>query len=846
MKPILLKKDVLDMDFSSLTKRDLFSVLKTHEKGLSTQDASQRLDEFGLNKLSKTKNHSPIALFLHEFTSPLVLILLAAVAFSIVTKQWLDATMVSIILVFSAFLSFIQEYRATLHLDSILAKTQLNSQVLRDGKLVTLPTINCVPGDIVFLAAGSLVPADGTVLEATHCFVNQASLTGESLPVEKHKGTLKPNTALIDQDSRVFLGTNIQSGSAWVCLTQTGLHSEMGQLTQHLQSDAPLSDFEKGLNQFSTMLSKLILILVIAVFLINLSLQKPMLDSLLFAIALAVGIAPELLPAILNVTLAQGAQSMAKKGVLVRRLNSIENMGSMDILCTDKTGTITHGNVILKQHLNALGDHDLSIAKQAYLNASLQSGVRNPMDEAIMTLDLKGLESIQKRSELPYDFTRKCLSVIIQDSQSLRMITKGAFEPILKRCNRIKTQTIVDLNPSLRDVCLERYRDLSTQGYRVLGLATKDISEEDRLSQVTEEALCFEGFLVFEDPLKEDVLLTLTNMENKGVSVKIITGDNRYVAKHVAHQLNLADEAIVISDQLHSLTDEALSVLADRCSLFAEMDPIQKERIVRVLKTKHVVGYMGDGINDAPSLRIADVGISVDNAVDVAKEAADFVLLKQDLNLVYQGIMEGRRIFSNTLKYVLMTISANFGNMISMALASLILPFLPLLAKQILLNNVLSDIPAIGMPNDRVDDDLIEQPHRWDIKSIQRFMIIFGCASSFFDVLTFGLLIVVFHSSELQFQSAWFMESLFTELIIVFVIRTQKPFYTSRPGKVLVWLTVLTSLVAFIMPYTILGKAFSFSPLSATVWLTLVGVLILYIVTVEYLKKWYFHSASKS
>ena len=587
--------------------------------------------------------------------------------------------------------------------------------------------------------------------------------------------------------------------------------------------------------------------MVVVVLAINIIRAKPALESLLFALALAVGLTPELLPAIISITLSHGAQRMAKRGVIVRRLNAIENFGSMDVLCTDKTGTLTEGVVVLDSTLDAQGQPSTAVLRYAYLNAHFQTGLNNPLDEAINAFGQKAgldISAEQKVDEIPYDFIRKRLSVIVADKHGAHtLITKGALENVLQTCSTVQIgATASPLDDARRAEIIERYRQLSGKGFRVLGLAIKPTdARTESYSREDESALQFAGLLLFFDPPKVDVAQTIVDLAERGVNLKIITGDNQLVARHVAEAVNLPISNLLTGTDLQGMGDEALWHAAERTTIFAEVDPNQKERIILALqKTGHVVGYMGDGINDAPALHAADVGISVNTAVDVAKDAADLLLLQQDLDILRDGIDEGRRTFANTLKYILTTISANFGNMFSMAAASLFLPFLPLLASQILLNNFLSDIPATAIAGDNVDPEWVAKPRRWDTKFISRYMVLFGLVSSIFDFLTFGTLLFLFHATEEEFRTGWFIESLLTELVIALVVRTRRVFYRSRPGKLLLASTIVVIGVTLVLPYLPLNSLLGFVPLPAPLMLLMIGLTALYVVVAELAKKYFY------
>jgi Mg2+-importing ATPase len=776
-----------------------------------------------------------------------VLILIFAAVVSAIAGEWTDAAIVVAIVVASAVLSFAQEYKASQAVEKLRAQVTIKANVVRDGTPRLIPAEEIVPGDIVLLSAGSLIPADGVVLEARDFFVDQAVLTGETFPVEKKPGSVQAGAALTDRVNTVFMGTSARSGTARVLIVKTGARTAYGQIAERLTLRPPETEFERGIRHFGYLLTQIMTVLVLFVFAINVLRGKPAIDSLLFAVALAVGIAPELLPAIISINLSRGAQNMAKRGVIVRQLNAIENLGSMDTLCTDKTGTLTEGVVHLNGAFDVHGNSSEDVLRWAYLNAAFQTGLSNPLDEAILAQPHPDTTGMDKLEEIPYDFIRKRLSVVIDSDPGTKikplLITKGALDNVLAICTHVRDgDAVVPLDREYHTAIEARFAEWSAQGYRVLGVAVRDVPRQDAYTaDVDERDMIFAGFLLFFDPPKSDARATLATLAQLGVQVKIITGDNRLVARHVAETLNLATDSILPAGDMNEMRDEALWHVAERTTIFAEVDPNQKERIIQALrKMGHVVGYMGDGINDAPALHAADVGISVEQAVDVAKEAADFVLLKPDLAVLRAGVKEGRRTFANTMKYIYTTTSANFGNMFSMAGASLFLPFLPLLAKQVLLNNFLSDIPAMGIADDNVDEEMVAKPHRWNIRSIRDFMIIFGLVSSVFDYSTFALLLLVLHATEPQFQTGWFVESLLTELVIALVVRTRRPFFRSRPGTLLWTSTLAVGLVTLAIPYLPFGTFLGFTPLPAWVMVALVALTGLYVVAAEMAKKYYY------
>ncbi len=816
--------------------------LETTTEGINTDDAQERLKRIGKNTLEEHAQVTPVGLFFNQFKSPIVLILLAATIISAFVQDWTDAVIILAIVLGSAILSFMQEYSASNAAAKLKAQVSVKSKVLRAGIEQSIPAEEVVPGDVVLLSAGSLIPADGILLETKDFFVNQAVLTGETFPVEKQPGLAASGASLSERNNCVFMGTNVRSGSAKALIVETGSRTFFGQTAKRLTLRPPETEFERGIRKLGYLLTEVMMILVVGIFAANVFFHKPILDSLLFSIALAVGLTPQLLPAIININLSKGARDLAARGVIVRRLASIENFGSMDILCTDKTGTLTLGVVSLDHAYDSQGRDSDWVKQLVWLNAHFQTGISNPLDEAILASVQITEQSAKKIDEVPYDFVRKRLSIIVQENDTRTLVCKGALENILAVCKYeevdgneqpLNTERFADIQA--------RYAKWSGQGYRVLGVALRAVEEKSVYSRQDEEELTFIGFLLFFDPPKPEVKETVARLQKLGVQLKIITGDNKLVAAHIAEAIGLETPVILTGAEMDQLSDEALWHAAERTDIFAQVDPNEKERIILALKkTGHVVGYMGDGINDAPSLHSADVGISVENAVDVAKDAADFVLLKQDLAILEEGIREGRRTFANTLKYVFMAVSANFGNMFSVAGASLFLPFLPLLPKQILLINFLTDFPEMTIASDNVDDVYIEKPHRWDVGFIRRFMLIFGSLSSVFDYLTFALLLWVLKGSEEQFQTGWFIESVLSAMLVVFAVRTRLPFTRSRPSRLMVIVTLISALVVMIIPYSPLAGILGFSPLSVHYLVLLLAIVILYFISAEFTKRWFY------
>jgi len=823
----------------------LLAALHSTPDGLSTPDAGQRLEQLGPNVLEAREKATAVGLFLDQFKSPIILILLLATGVSAVLKDWVDALIILAIVLGSALLSLVQEYSANTAAEKLRAQVTIKATVLRDGRLQSIPAEEVVPGDVVLLSAGSLIPADGVLLESRDFYVNQAVLTGETFPVEKKPGPVTAQAGLTERANCVFMGTNVRSGNARALIIQTGKATAFGQIAERLTLRPPETEFERGIRRFGYLLTEVMLILVLIVFAVNVFFHKPVLDSLLFSVALAVGLTPQLLPAIISVNLSKGSQAMAADGVIVRRLASIENFGSMDVLCTDKTGTLTEGVVQLDGALDVAGQPSDAVFRYAYLNAYFQTGLANPLDEAIVAQAQPDIGGVSKVDEIPYDFVRKRLSVVVQDGEGRLFIAKGAVDNVLAACTQVQeSHAVVTLDDAHQAQIQQRFAEWSGQGFRVLGVAMKPVPWQPAYTRADEHDLMFAGFLLFFDPPKPGVRETIADLAALGVQLKIISGDNRLIALHIAEAVGLEVTGVLTGTELNDLRDEALWQTSESTNLFVEVDPNQKERIILALqKMGHVVGYMGDGINDAPALHTADVGISVEKAVDVAKEAADFVLLERDLAVLHQGIGLGRTTFANTLKYVFITTSANFGNMFSMAGASLFLPFLPMLPKQILLTNLLTDFPAMTMATDIVDPELIEKPRRWNINFIRDFMMTFGLVSSVFDYITFGTLLLILHSRTDQFRTGWFVVSVITELLIMLVMRTQRPFFRSKPVRYLLITILMVAGVTLILPYSPLNGLLGFTPLPASLLFVLGLITMLYLTTSEVAKRVFYKRA---
>jgi len=833
----------------SVPLEQLYRLYGSSEEGLSSREALQRLQQYGKNELIQKSHISAVRLFLKQFKSPLLVVLIIAALISALLYDWMDAMIILFIVFTSTFISFRQEHNAKEAVEELKAMISIRSTVLRDGDETEVPAAELVPGDVVLLSAGSLVPADARILEATDLFVSEAALTGESFPAEKNVRMAQPDVPIQKVSNSVFMGTSVRSGTAKVMLTETGVKSRVGQIARKLEADMPENDFEIGVRRFSYLLTRIILVLVVLVFAINIIDEKSTFESLLFAIALAVGMTPELLPAIITITLSYGARRMAKKGIIVKKLNAIETFGSMDVFCTDKTGTLTEGVIRLDRAVDSKGNNADDVEKLACINAKFQQGLKNPLDEALAKRgdDLEyDFNAFQKVGEIPYDFIRKRLTIAVKEPkipQKIQLITKGAFKQILGICTSVDENGVTGpLTSEKRHALTNLYKNWSDEGFRVLGVARKEWESVQKiLSKEEEHDFILSGFLLFYDAPKEQIESVLMDLGKLGVKLKILTGDNRYVTRHIAKQVGLNPGKVITGEALERMREDAL-IRQVRCTdLFVELDPQQKDRIIRALKKAgYVVGYLGDGINDATALYESDVGISVDSAVDVAKDSADLVLMEHDLGVLHDTIREGRITFANTLKYILTTSSANFGNMISMAAASAFLPFLPLLAKQILLNNLLSDIPGMSLANDSVDEETIQLPQQWRITFIRNFMIVFGLVSTAFDFLTFGVLLLILHASVEEFRTAWFLESLLTEVLIIFVIRTRKWFYQSRPSPILIANAVIVTLLSFSLAYLPIQPVTGFISLSVSLLGTIVGISILYVLATEGIKSWFY------
>ncbi len=811
--------------------------------GLTTAEARKRLARFGPNQISPQRKSAALLLFLAQFKSPIILILIGAALVSLFLQAHTDAVLILSIVAASGLLGFWQEYSATNAVAKLREMVATRCRVVREGVETELPLTEIVPGDVALLSAGAIVPGDAQLLDARELFVNEAALTGETFPVNK---TPDLQNAERSGAADVFMGTHVVSGSGKALLLQTGKATRFGKIAESLRLRRPETEFEHGVRRFGYLLAEVTLLLVFAIFAFNVFLHKPVLDSLLFSLALAVGLTPQLLPAIITINLSHGARRMAQEKVIVKRLAAIENFGSMNVLCSDKTGTITEGKIDIEASVDAHGTESVKVLEYAYLNAANETGFINPIDQAIRGHPLIDAAGWRKMDELPYDFVRKRLSILFENGNRRVLITKGALRQILSICSDAElsdgSRTSIGVQRKRID---EQWRKLSSAGCRVLGVAFRECDPSmNAIDRNSETEMTFLGLMALSDPPKTGIASTVAELNDLGIRLKIITGDNALIAAHLASQVGLDPERILSGAEIQKMSDAALMQRVNEIDVFAEIEPTQKERLILALKKSgNVVGYIGDGINDVTALHAADVSLSVDSAVDVAREASDFILLEHDLKVLVDGVREGRDTFANTLKYVFIATSANFGNMFSMAGASLFLSFLPLLPKQILLINLLTDMPEMTIANDSVDPELVECPRRWDIRFIRRFMIVFGLISSIFDYATFGLLMWLNASVE-QFRTGWFIESIVSAALIVLVVRSRRPFFKSQPSKLLIGATAAVVIVAVMIPHVPLATAFGLSAMPAHFYPLIALIILSYIAAAELVKTFFYRTRS--
>ncbi len=837
-------------DFWDQPQPELLKLLQADPAGLSSGEAQRRLDLYGPNSMLKESRFAVLISLLRFLINPLVIILLVASIISLVLGDPVGGSIIIAMVLLSVLLNFFMEFQAQHAVEEIRKQVATTAAVVRDGREQEMPVANLVPGDVIKLNAGDLVPADCRLLGVKDLQVRESALTGESLPVEKRCGDLPAGKhAVADASNCVFMGTAVQTGIGTAVIANTGKNTAFGEIAQRLATRPPETEFGRGIRHFGLMITRVIMLLVLFVLLVNIAFHRPILESFLFSVALAVGMTPEMMPMIITVTLAQGARRMTKKKVLVKQLSAIEDFGSIEILCSDKTGTLTEGEIELDRHVDVQGKDDDSVLRFIYLNSFFQAGIKSPLDAAVLKRERPKIVEYEKLDEIPFDFNRKRLSVVVKHADAghgdeYLVVTKGEAESVFAICQTVT----IDGSPqpfdqSRRAQAAETFQKLSADGFRVLGVAVRKVDKQDAYAVAIEKDMTLAGFAAFLDPPKEGIAAVLEALKQNSVSVVIMTGDNQYVTRKIAADVGLKTDRIVTGDQLDAMDDAALAYQAENGAIFARVSPEQKNRVIVALKARgHVVGYIGDGINDAPSLHTADVGISVMNGVEVAKDAAKIILLEKDLAVLNDGIIEGRRCFANIMKYIVMGTSSNFGNMFSMAAASLFLPFLPMLPTQILLNNFLYDVSQISIPGDNVDPALLRRPKRWQIAFIRQFMTIIGPISSIYDFLTFGVLLWVFHASTNAplFHTGWFVESLATQTLVVFVIRTAGNPLKSRPSRGLIAAVFAIVAVAALLPYTALGALLQFTPLPWSLMGAIAFLAVTYLLLVQVVKSWFY------
>ena len=839
-------------DFWSYDKDAILKQLNSSENGLSTKEAEDRIEKYGKNIFEEKKSTSKFMIFLSQFKSPITMILIFAAILSIFLKDYSDGVIILIIILISSFLSYLHESKAKDAVKKLLSSVSVTSSVLRDGKFQELDNGNLTVGDIIKVKTGDMIPADCLLIDDNSLSTDESSLTGETFPLEKLCGKLPAETSLSERKNSLWMGTHVISGSGKAIIVNLAKDTEFGKITSSLSQKDSDTDFEKGIKDFGNLILHVTTILIGLIFIFNIVLNKSFLESFMFALALSVGLTPQMLPAIISVNLSQGAKRMSEEGVIVKKLNSIENFGSMTIMCSDKTGTITKGKVKLDRALNFKGEKSEDLNKFAAINSYFQEGYKNPIDEAILSSNKNDFSTYKKLFEIPYSFENKILSVMVKTGSDFSnknfMITKGAFESIVNICDSYEKSdnSIGNIN-EIKSQIFDLFDKFSSQGYRVLGLSYKLLSEETDFQKEKAKSMIFKGFLLFIDPLKEDIKDVISQMNNLGVSLKMITGDNEEIAKNIGSQIGLNPEKILLGEELSSYSISQLNKKVLDIDIFAEISPNQKEKIIRAYKEAgEVVGYMGDGINDAPAIKEADVGISVDTAADTAKDAASIVLLQNSLKVLLSGIKEGRRTFINTLKYIFVATSANFGNMFSMAGASLFLKFLPLLPKQILLTNLFTDFPSLQIASDSVDEDWLKSPVKWNMKFIKKFMIVFGITSSLFDYVTFFVLLFIFKADEKLFQTGWMLESVISAMVVMLIVRTASPIFKSKPSSKLIFAIVFVSLILIGIIYSPLNSYLGLVSLPIDALLAMLSISLVYALVAELMKKKFYKHNSFS
>jgi len=841
------KNPILDFDYVSSSTEVVFEKLKTFKSGLSEQEARYRLERYGYNELVKKKKKNILIQILLRFFTPLVIVLLVIAVFSFFfggKNGKISALIVIAIAAMSVLLSFIQEYRAGKEVEKLNELIHTTATVYRNGQPKEVKIKEIVPGDIVELFAGDMIPADLRIFFCKDLFINQASLTGESFPVEKVSTPIIPkNNSIAELKNIAFMGSSVVSGSALGSVIKTGISTQFGQLSKKITGTNIETSFEKGVRDFIFLMIRAMFFMVCFIFTINALRRGDWLQSFLFSLGVAVGLTPEMLPMIVTINLSKGAIAMSKKKVIVKRLSSIQNFGAMDTLCTDKTGTLTINKIILEKHCDVIGREDKDVLRYGYLNSFYQTGLKDLLDETILKHEKLLLKRFKKIDEVPFDSSRRIMSVVVEKHGKHTVISKGAPEEIFKRCSHYELDgKIIKVNNRILSDLKKEYDKLSSEGFRVLAIAYKNLDDKKEIYTKDDEIdLILKGYLAFLDPPKPSAKHAIIELKKIGIEVKVLTGDNDLVTKKICGDLDINITGLVTGEQIEEVNDEGLRQLVETTNVFARLSPLQKERIIRALReNNHIVGYLGDGINDAPAMKNSDVGISVNNAVDIAKESADIILLQKSLMVLQEGVIEGRKVFGNILKYVKMGSSSNFGNMLSMTGGSMFLPFLPMEPIQILLNNFLYDLSQVAIPTDDVDKEYILKARPWNVDYIKKFMVIIGPISSLYDFLTYGVMLFVFQAFKNPelFHTGWFIESLGTQTLVVYIIRTGKiPFIESKPSKFLIFTSILIVTMGILIPFSPLAKSFGFVALPPLYFLILFLIVSTYLLLVQLVKK---------
>lgn len=808
--------------------------------GLSQEEVRTRLKRDGLNTIQEERHTHAIVLFLQNFKSPLVVVLLAVSGISFALGNVLDGVLIALMVAMSVVLNFVQEYKANKAVLLLKERVLAKATVLRDGRLLEVPTFGLVVDDVIELNAGDVVPADATVISANDFFINQSALTGEAFPVEK---------TMYDGSNAIFAGTAVATGSARAVITATGMRTQYGTIAAQLSKVEEPNEFTRGIDRFSVFIVRVIVVLALVVFFVVAVKSGDRVAAMLFAIAIAVGMTPEFLPAIMAVMMAKGSINMGRRGVIVKRLSAIPAFGSIDVLCTDKTGTITEDRIALIECVDVNNEHSAQVFELAYLTSAFQTGITNPLDQAILEKEELSIEQYGKIDEIPFDFERKRMSVVVAAGKDAWLITKGAPEEMLGITTHYRVGTVSHkFTERTRDQVHALYEQLSREGFRVLAVGVRKVKPQNRVfTKADEKELEFVGFASFLDPAKEDARQAIDELEALGVRIKVITGDNSLVTEKICRDADIPITGILLGDEVRAMTPEELAQKVAHVSVFARCTPLDKLAIIKALRASgHVVGYLGDGINDALPLKEADVGISIAGAVDIARESADFILTKKSLTTLAAGVVEGRKAFGNTIKYVMMGLSSNFGNMLSMSAAAFMLPFLPMLPIQILLNNFLYDFAQVAVSTDKVDETFMHKPRRWDISFIKKTMYVFGPLSTLFDFAMFGVLWLFMRGNPSVFQTGWFIGSLATQTLVIHVIRTREtPFFKSLASNALIATTTLVVVIGWLLPFTPLGRAVGLVPLPALLYVAILTIVVLYLVTADAAKRWFYKSVIK-